>query len=422
MKKHVKIILLGAAVLMAAGSLVYYIAAPLRVHMTQVEPKAAQLTFTEQGEVTGGRVFGVYPLVQGRLLELLAEEGQRVRAGDTLCVIDAEPYRSRADQSRSLIKSYRAQLDLAQSQSASLARTVEESLRLQELLIEGSQNDKARADRELERAEFLYEEGSIAKIELEAARDAARRSGLELEAARRKLDLIAAEEAQGDTGDYYRALIEMEQAALAQIEREISHCVVTAPADGVVTALPAQQTNYISGTLPVAELAADRDMRIETSVATKDICSLSEGDTVLLTFKRREGDLEFKGEITKIHENADIALSALGLEERRVKVEIAPDLSQLVDTPLGVGYDVEVTFILYSEENQLAVPKTALFKDADRDMVWLLRRGRAEATEVITGMELRTETVILSGVEAGDFVITDANNADLKDRARVRQP
>jgi HlyD family secretion protein len=95
-------------------------------------------------------------------------------------------------------------------------------------------------------------------------------------------------------------------------------------------------------------------------------------------------------------------------------------MDALGDITLGMGYSVDVRFYLYREDGQFTVPRTALFKNNGSDRVWVVREGRAEQLEVQKGMELRTETVILSGIYAGDFVVTDANNAGLRAGVRVR--
>ena len=54
-------------------------------------------------------------------------------------------------------------------------------------------------------------------------------------------------------------------------------------------------------------------------------------------------------------------------------------------------------------------------------MVWVVRGAdhEAKAVTVVTGMELRTETVIESGLNVGDYVVSDANNEGLRDGVKV---
>jgi HlyD family secretion protein len=210
----------------------------------------------------------------------------------------------------------------------------------------------------------------------------------------------------------------VEELNAEQIKREIANTVVTAPVDGMITALHAQNTNFITAASPVAEITTLDDIEINVYVSTQDISSIRTGDRVGLTLRQRANDIEFYGIVSEIESTAVVRFTALGVEERKVNVKIAPEIPEGAE--LGDGFAVDTTFFLFREENRLVVPRTAVFKADGNDMVWLVTSGgTAEAVPVVTGMELRTDIVIESGLSAGDFVINDANNADLRDGVKV---
>ena len=419
MKKPIKYTLMGLAALVIAGGVLYSALAPTQVHLTRVAPKTAELSFTEQGLFTAGSVITIFPMVQGRLVEVNVEEGQTVREGDLLCVVDAEPLRRRADQIRGAIRGYEAQIAASEDQDRSSNATVDEKMRLERIAIDQAGKNLDRAREDLERAETLFQRGAIARVDVDDARAAVTQRESALRASRQGLNVIAAGAVSAGMADYYRALIEVERLNIEQLERDIENCRVTAAAGGVVTVLHARGTNFITPSSPVAEITVTDGGAIEVFIATRDAGSVRVGDTAVLILKRRNGDVEFAGRVDHVDANAEIKLSPLGLEERKVKVKISPDLREAAGVPFGVGYDVDVRFILYREENKFAVPKTALYRDGDRDVLWVVRGGRARIAEVVKGMELRTEFVIESGLEEGDAVITDANNDKLKDGLRV---
>jgi hypothetical protein len=121
--------------------------------------------------------------------------------------------------------------------------------------------------------------------------------------------------------------------------------------------------------------------------------------------------------VSAIENSAEVKISALGIEERKVKVTVTPDMSN----ELNEGYNVDVKFHYYFEENKLAVPKTALFKENGVDMVWIVQNGRAVKTPIQKGAELRTEFVIDRGLNEGVIVITDCNLSGLKEGIKVRK-
>lgn len=420
MKKNVKLILLGVGGLLIAAAAIYTLTAPISVPLTAIAPGTAELFFREQGVMAAERVVSVYPMAQGKLMSLGVSEGQAVKAGDVLCSIDTRPVELRISQSRSIISGYQAQMAAASGQTKEGSTLTAERLRLQNILIEQRAAEAERASTALERAKLLYDEGEISKAQLEDAQALCDQGATALAAAKQELAVIEAGGAQGDLSGYYRALIAAEQASIAQMESELENCTVLAPVDGVVTALYAADTNVISLTAPVAAISSANNGVIEAYLSTKDISSVKEGDAVELTLKQRSGDKVFKGVISRIGGTAEVRISSLGMEERRVKVEITPDAAGLA--ALKAGFEVDVKFLLYHQEGAMLVPKTALFKDGDKDMLWVVRNGKMQSAEVQLGTELRTERVIISGLNEGDYVVSDADNAALKNGARVKLP
>jgi HlyD family secretion protein len=419
MKKPIKFILLGLAALAVLGSATHFALSPTLVPLTNVKAKSVELSFTEQGLFSAGNLIKIYPMTPGRLIEVNVEEGQFVRSGDVLCLIDTEPLERRIKQTRSSIRGHEAQILALEAQDKSSNASIREQTRFVNVLVDQSQKELNKAREDLARAESLYQGNAITKVSLDDARVAVTRNEFILAASKQALAVVAAGAVGVGMADYHRAMIEAEQINIGQLENDIERCRVTAAASGIVTMLEAKGTNFVSTVTPVAEITVLDGGAVEVYVSTRDIGGVRAGDTVALTLKRRDGDIAFAGKIDSISANAEIKLSAIGLEERRVKVKISPDLSGLDDVPFGVGYDVDVRFILYSAGNKFAVPKTSLFKDNGKDMLWIVRNGRARAEEVVKGMELRTEFVIESGIAEGDAVVTDANNKDLKNGLKV---
>ena len=408
MKKNIKYIIWGFAALAVIGGIVSSILAPAAVPLTSVELKTAELSFTEQGLYKADSVMRIYSEVQGKPVEISAKEGQPVSKGDLLCVIDSGALEQRLAQAKSSIRGYEAQ---ARSTSAATDGRVQ----LQNILIDENQRNLDRALEDLERNEALYQVGAVSKLDYDNALSNVKLLESTLEASKYELTVIKA-----DAAEYYQAMIEAESINITQLERDIENCRIISPFDGVVTMLYIKDTNLIMANSLIAEITSDKDGEIEVFISTSDVNSVKAGDTVSLTLKRREGDFVFSGLVESVDVNAEVRLSALGVEERKVKARILPDPAAANAAQLGDGFSVDVKFIIYSAQNKLTVPKTALFKRDNKDMLWVVRGGKAQAIEVVKGMELRTEFVIESGLIAGDRVVTDANNDALKDGLRVK--
>jgi HlyD family secretion protein len=482
MKKHIKYIVVAVILILSAAGGIFYMMMPLPVRMTEIRPQAAELSFTEQGIVSTGRAVLVFPSVQGEIKNLYAQEGQSIRAGEILVSVDDSALRLRLEQVKTAIRGLEAQLANVSVEAANLRQNLNtnlrslqgelraidaqaalsgaafanqnevlnEQIRLQQVVIESRENELKRVSETLERTQILYEGGVVPRVDLNSAETAVSVASANLEAAKSQMTVIIAgagindaehfegirasinaqiaginQQLNQDTTIAARAALEaqiaVEELNAAQIEREIANSIVTAPVDGVITVLHAQNTNFISAVSPVAEITTNDDIEINVFVSTQDVSSIKIGDRVGLTLRQRTNDIEFFGYVIEIENIAVARFTALGVEERKVNIKIAPEIPQ--GTELGDGFAVDTTFFLFREENQIVVPRTAVFRADGMDMVWLVNgddgTGILEAIPVVTGTELRTDIVIERGLSVGDFIVNDANNADLRDGVRV---
>ncbi len=474
MKKKVKWALWALATVALAAVAVVSMFKPLVVDVYTVAPKRAESYFIEQGFVKAADEMSVYPVAGGKVLSVHVAENDPVRKGDVLCVLDDAAMLAEKAQLQSGISGYRAQIQnltleeqrqrdslklnkdslqgeyqalIAQESQSAMSKG--EQLRLQNILVEQSRNELEAAQSDMERAALLWENSIISQKEYTAAQQAVAAAQARLNSAIQQLTLIEKGGDQGNSADYYNAmkaaleqqmqsldaamaksytagmqnyyntLIESNQASISLIEKQLADTTVTAPIDGMITSLPVKNSNMASPQTPIAVITGPSSQLIEVFIPTKDRDSVQEGDQVRLVAKRQQGDVTFEGTVDFIDSQATVKLSSMGLEERKVKVRILPELTENAVT-LDTGFDVDVWFFTYQADNQLTVPKTAVFKDeSGQDCLWLVVGGKAVQTPVTLGQTLRTEYVVESGVSADDVVIVDANVQGLSEGQRV---
>lgn len=98
-------------------------------------------------------------------------------------------------------------------------------------------------------------------------------------------------------------------------------------------------------------------------------------------------------------------VSALGIEEQRVSTVI-----DFVDPPeawsrLGHDYRVIVQVTVWSADDVLAVPVSALFRQGDAWAVFAVRGGRARLTLIEIGQRNNRLAEVVSGLSEGDRVV-----------------
>jgi membrane fusion protein, multidrug efflux system len=118
------------------------------VLVTKVQSMDVPVQLHEFGRLSSPESVNVQPQVNGRIMEVHFTEGQEVKKGDLLFVIDPRPFQADLEQSQGQLKSDQAQLDLAQRD---LQRDVQ-----QQRFVSAQQIDRDRAQ-----VENL--QGSVAK-------------------------------------------------------------------------------------------------------------------------------------------------------------------------------------------------------------------------------------------------------------------
>lgn len=109
-------------------------------------------------------------------------------------------------------------------------------------------------------------------------------------------------------------------------------------------------------------------------------------------------------------------ISALGVEEQRVNV-----ISDFLDrsAALGDGYRVETHIVIWTGQNVMKVPISAIFRHGQSWSVYVIAGKRAELREVDVGHRNEAEAEIQKGLSEEDRVIVHPPS-ELRAGMRVR--
>ncbi|MCL2579059.1 MAG: biotin/lipoyl-binding protein [Oscillospiraceae bacterium] len=458
MKKKVKVAAAVLVCLALAAGAALYLTAPLQVESVELVPQTALLTFTEEGVFDYSDQFAVFPLVSGEVLEVAVEEGALIEEGDVIAVLSASDYQRQIEQMQSNISGFQAQIrNLNQQEEAELA-----ALRGQRNSLVGqlASLDAQRVDFDRLEGQILYQSGVVsnnqsaeswarrnvdyirdefgrqspefyaAQQQLASARAALNASQVQLEALRvgdasldgqrqsiqAQIDAIDQRLGESHIGGmvgYFQSMIAGTNTSIAQLRDQMGRAEITAPVAGRVVSLPIADANLVGAGNPVAIIGIGA--MIEVFIPTREIDGVSVGDTVELIIDNRLGNITSTGRVTMLEDRAEVRLSALGVEERKVRALIQPIGANLIP-----GHSMDVRFTVLSLPDSLIVPKTAVFRLYGEDHVWLIGEDSRVALRAVTrGVETRDGFVITGGLEFGERVVRDANQPELSEGVRV---
>lgn len=258
-----------------------------------------------------------------------------------------------------------------------------------------------RALSEARRSEQLASEGFISATQWEADRLAA-------QAAQKELDASVEERHVADHE------VEQAQAALSAVQNiggaGARSFLLRSPVAGRVLRIPqASETTVALGT-PVIELGDTQDLEVVAELLTSDALRAVPGSRVVI--ERWGGNGALAGRVRRIEPSAFTKVSALGIEEQRVKVLIDLTSPARQWEALGDGFRVGVRIVTLSEERAVKVPVSAVFplpSNSDGSpggtAVFVLRDGRARRTLVEVVARNASHAWVKTGLAPGDPVI-----------------
>ena len=245
------------------------------------------------------------PLASGRLQRLLKDEGDSVRAGDTVAVLEQPGLSAQIEQRRALAE-------------AAASRTAE---------IRAAEADSQRAANDLARARVLRAQGIASPQELDRLQTVAATTAARLQSVR-----AAVRESQAA-----RAAAEATEAIRDQL-------VLLAPADGIVLTRFAERGEAIGAGTPVVSIGLVHSPWVRAYVGERYVARIKNGLAVRI---RADGysDSTFAGHITEIAPRAEFTPRAALTERERadlvfgIKVSI-DDASGRLKAGMPVQLDV----------------------------------------------------------------------------------
>ena len=192
---------------------------------------------------------------------------------------------------------------------------------------------------------------------------------------------------------------------LQNLKDKLEYAVITAPCDGVITSMRAEEGLVAEGPLFVIE---DLDnLRISSYVGEYDISYVSEGMTATVRCDALNG-AEYGGKVITVSPTSDASAASTGVN---YKIETEVDGE---DGKLRVGMSAKVDILSERKENVLTITYDSLTADEDgNDAVYIAEKGedgvyRARLVPVQIGLETDYEIEIISSeLKAGMLVLTD---------------
>jgi HlyD family secretion protein len=251
----------------------------------------------------------VSPMQPARVVEVRVREGDTVRAGQVLAVLQQPTTQGQVPLGQAQVSSARARLrDLEAGPRASEIERAEAEVRVR-------QAEAERAAREMERLRVLTEAGAVSRQTLDNARAAATQASALRDAARENLRLLQ----QGTRAaqvEAARAEVAGAEAALQSARETAGELTLVAPVDGVVLLRSAEAGEAVAAGQPVITLGDPRRPWTRVYVDQAVLPTLRVGQTVTARLDAFP-DRTFRGRIASLNPRAEFTPRVALTEDER---------------------------------------------------------------------------------------------------------
>ena len=375
-RRNVALVAAGIAIVMALAWLVTNQGplAPAKVTVARVERGALVATTFGIGTVEARRAYALGPTAASRVLRVLVDQGDSVKAGQVVAELDPVDLDDRmasgalaVERAASAIQAAEAQLAEAQSR----ARVATAS---------------ARRYGELRGQGFVSQEAVDTRVhEANAARAAAEAAAAQVAAARR---------------DRERAQAEV--AGTAKLRAQLR---LASPVDGIVSARLVEPGTTIVAGQAVVQVIDPASLWVRARVDQGQSGGVRVGQPVEIVL-RSDPKTVHRGDVQRVDWVSDAVT-----EERIVNVGFA-------SRPEGVsvGELVEVTIRVAELADARSVPAAAVKRVDRQDGVWRVSGGRVAFQPVTVGTTtLDGRSQILAGLDDGEAVVVHSEQTLLPD-------
>ena len=381
----------AAAALVVGGSVWLAWPSPIGVDLATAARGPMEVTVDDDGKTEVQHVYTVSAPVAGKVLRISHPAGEqavshhvgdRVVADETVVAVMQPATPSFIDM-RS-----REQLQAELAAAAAAVDQGEAEIRKLEAVLAFSRIELKRAEA-LQRTRYVTEE-AIDKARLDVESNEA---------------AVLSAKAQLELRRAVRASFEarLRDPATVSMPGDGSCCIrIRAPVSGQILKIVQESEAVVQVGAPLLEIGDPNDLQVVADLLSGDAVQIPPQATVRID---GWGGPALTGRVRRVDPAGFLKVSALGIEEQRVRVTVDFTGSPEARARLGHDFRVVVHVTIWKSDRALAVPIGALFRKGDDWAVFAVHDGRARAAVVQVGHRNNRQAEILSGLAEGEVVV-----------------
>ncbi len=378
--------------LVSGGDRQGYASSAKNYEFTKAEFRELRQTVSATGTVTlkTGAEVKIGSRISGQLEQLFVQIGDYVKAGEVIAVVEHSDLAARVAQRKAELAAQRARLDkIADEGPLEINKARAEYVEI-EVQIE-------LAEKMLERNQELSEKGVVSvtvldesqeKLKVLKARYKSAEETLRLKETQLENNIILAE-----------ANVQKAKADLQEVETQLSYATIVAPTNGTVASISTQKGETVAASLnsPTFVTLVDLNkLEVTVYVDETDIGRVRVGQEATFTVDSY-AERFFSGKVREIRPKAMI-------KDHVVNYETILEIEKASIDLLRPEMTANVSITTDKKDSALAIPKKAIKRKGDEQIVTVNRGGNLSETQIKSGWRDGKFIEIVSGLKQGDMV------------------
>ncbi|MBI5026192.1 MAG: efflux RND transporter periplasmic adaptor subunit [Nitrospirae bacterium] len=364
---------------------IFYRARFNTVSVRAIEVKKQHLeitvTATSTGTVKAEEEVRITAQRQGRITNLYVEEGDRVKAGDMIAMLDVFEVEANLRKAEAAYVSAEARVS---GVAANISKT---------------KAQKEEAEKNLQRMQELYKKGIVPLMEVDSSESKYEVAKANYDSAKEELKFAEAQ------------MIEAKAARdLARLHYNYSF--IKTPIAGVVSTRPVEVGDMAAPGPIIATVVNPETLYIKAPIDEVDVDMVKVGQAARVTMDAYLGKV-FYGRVIRV---SPIVIG-VKQETRTFEVRVSVEEKGLVLKP-GMSADIEI--ITGEAENTLVVPTQSVMEKGKEKFVFVIEGNKAKQRKVAIGVHNWNFTEIKEGIKEGEKVIITPDKPGLKEGVSVK--
>ena len=340
--------------------------------------------------------------VVGRLKEVAVNDGDALRQGQVVAVLENDDLQAQVEQARANVQRAQALLEKLQNGARPEERAASRAA------LEEAQAAADNARQNLERSQKLFQEGGIiSKSVLDQAERDGRMAQARLESARQNYKLIMAPPRAEDVAAA-RAEVNLARAQLAQAQDNFNNTFVRSPVDGVVVKRymnPGESISYESLYQPIVSVSDTTHLMVRTEVDETDISKIKLGQRASMRCDAFRGQT-FYGHVVRISGGLGPKKIQTDNPTEKIDTDVLESFVEVdPGSPLRVGLRVDVYIELEHRENVLVIPVRAVEYQQGIATVHVKLPSGIQTRNIQLGAGDGVNIEVAQGLGEGDVVV-----------------